>query len=355
VKILWGFKHGEVAVTFAARVLDNSRIGGAKLIRCAVADEHDGIVVDVVWSSSGDIFVSAGVDGRVKVWDGKKVRCLWTSERQTDSLAMNPCAKIAFDAEHGTVAAALDTGDIIIWSGLTSLYADKPSPEDASLSTSAGILVLTLPIAATPNMAGPSQNLVTMILNHQSNHRISLLTRRMHDRFFHRFNIDLLSRTIVEEAQFGDESNGSIHSIKLCLARDAEESSFVLVGDQLGYLNVYNWDESVPVNSTGSYIPPIRRLEAYEDGSSATCIEWNPTTLVTGSSAGTIRVWDSLTFEHLRSFASGARPLRSFSTEVLKNLILDNDTNGRKQTTRPPQLKPAISSYCATSPFCNII
>jgi WD40 repeat protein len=315
-KILWGFRHGEIAVTFANRVLDNSRTGGAKLIRCSVAEEHDGAVVDAVWSSDGDVFVSAGIDGRVKLWDGKKVRCLWTSERQTDNLVINPCTKIAFDSEHGTIAVALNTGDIVIWSGLISLYADSSRAEGVPIYTLARILV-----PALPDFIGPSQDLATISFDHQSNYQMSLLTRRLGDRFFHRFNIDLKSPKIVDEVRFGDESNGVICSIKLCLARDTQESSFVLAGDQIGHLNVYKWDESI---SGGSCILPVRRLEAYDDGSSVTCIEWNPTTLITGSSAGIVRVWDSVTFENLRSFASPWSRTRG-EWEGVKQMILERE------------------------------
>jgi WD40 repeat protein len=49
---------------------------------------------------------------------------------------------------------------------------------------------------------------------------------------------------------------------------------------------------------------PIRNFEAHQDGSSITAFTWNSVTLITGSVSGMVHVWDMLTFEHLRTFAS---------------------------------------------------
>jgi WD40 repeat protein len=147
----------------------------------------------------------------------------------------------------------------------------------------------------------------------------------MDDCFFRRFDVDLLSPKIVDEFRFGDECNGAILSIKQCIASNPEESSFILTGDQLGCLNFYDWEASIAVSSRESSIPPAKTLEAYDDGSGITSIEWNPATFVTGSSAGMVKVWDSLTFSLLRSFPSPWSRARGREWESVKQIILERE------------------------------
>ncbi|KAJ7187891.1 hypothetical protein C8R46DRAFT_1052986, partial [Mycena filopes] len=77
-KIAWGFRNGEVAFTSANKAMDAGSRSAAKFSRCTVGDEHQGIVLDV-----GTV--------RVKVWDSKKTRCVWTSEGR----APDECIKVA--------------------------------------------------------------------------------------------------------------------------------------------------------------------------------------------------------------------------------------------------------------------
>jgi hypothetical protein len=323
-KILWGFENGEVAITLANRVMDSSRIGSAKLIRCPVAEEHVGMVADAVWGADGNVFVSAGIDGRVKLWDSGKVRCLWTSELQEPELVSNPCTKVAFDAEHGIIAAALNSGDIALWFGLDSLYTVEPRADLVPSRVPEKIVIPAPLITAkvNPNM-GQSQEFATFVLHNNSSSQLSLLTNRVDDCFFYRFNIELSAHNVVEQIRFGDEHAGSIRSIKPFITQNA--ASFILVGDELGCLNVYDWNAPSSVPMEESAISPIKQFVAYEDGSSITSIEWNSTILITGSSNGTIKVWDSLTFALLRLFTvPGSKPERG-EWESVKQVILERN------------------------------
>ncbi|CAA7262686.1 unnamed protein product [Cyclocybe aegerita] len=94
---------------------------------------------------------------------------------------------------------------------------------------------------------------------------------------------------------------------------DAKQSSFVFVGDRLGCISIYQWDISAShpnLNARANAISPIRKFEAHQDGSSITSIAWNGLTLITGSVRGTTHVFDGLTFEFLRAFASPVLRLR---------------------------------------------
>lgn len=318
-QILWGFRGGEVAVTTATRVMDTSRTGGAKFVRCGVDDQHTGTVRDTVWGAGGNVFVSAGIDGRVKLWDGKTVRCLWTSTEDTP--LVDPCTKLAFDVEHGTVAVALQSGRIVLYVGLAAFYTitaipQHPSPEKINIHRE-----------YTESKGDPdeeqSQELATLSIHHSSDTHVSILAHHVDNPHFYRYYVDLPSRSVVDAIRFGDEYNGAIRSIKSFIAHNAGEASFVVTGDQLGFLSVYNWDEKLPTDAAP--IPPFRRIEAYEDGSHISSIEWNHVILVTGSSHGTVRAWDSLTFEPLRSFASPGSKTRGDEWEGVTQMVLEKE------------------------------
>ena len=78
-KILWGFTHGEVAVTTVNKVTDPSRTSAAGFSRSPISEQHNGTVDNIVWGEGGNTFLTAGTDGRVKFLDAAKTRCLWTS------------------------------------------------------------------------------------------------------------------------------------------------------------------------------------------------------------------------------------------------------------------------------------
>lgn len=320
-QISWGFRSGEVAITTATRVMDTSRTGGAKHVRCNVADKHNGTVVHTSWGAGSNVFVSAGTDGIVKLWDGKTVRCLWSSDQEEDRSVLDPCTKLAFDAEYGTIAVALQNGNIALWVGLALLYASPPVPHPSPPQK------IDIPAQFTPIMGSPyknqSQELATLVIHPHSTTQVSILSHHVDDCFFYRSNVDLLSRTVTNTVRFGDQYNGAIRSIKPVIAHDAGEASFVLTGDQLGVLSVYNWEENLPTNNAS--VPPFRRFEAYEDGSSILSIEWNCVVLITGSSDGKVRAWDSLTFEPLRSFVSPGSKPRNGEWEGVTQMILEKD------------------------------
>lgn len=58
------------------------------------------------------------------------------------------------------------------------------------------------------------------------------------------------------------------------------------------------------VHSPTDAITPLHKFEAHPDGASTTALAWNGLVLVTGSSRGTVQVFDGISFESLRSFPS---------------------------------------------------
>jgi WD40 repeat protein len=257
-----------VAFTAANKAMDAGSRSAAKFSRCAVGDGHLGIVLDVVWDGANA--VSAGGDGRVKIWDPKNTRCVWTSEAR----APDECIKVASNLGKGLVAGAMRSGEIVVWSNLA----------------------LDIPISAnTFTIPSPTQDASHEISGLFIDTAGALLVTFEDNALFYRFDVDL-STGAVECTKFGDQGLGAITSVAPFFTNQPGEYSLVITGTQLGCVGIYDWTSSNPL--------PTYKFEAYEDGASVTALAWNGVTLVTGCARGTTRVWDALTLEHLRSFPS---------------------------------------------------
>ena len=288
-KILWGFTHGEVAVTTANKVADPSRTSPAKFSRSPIAEQHNGAVTDGVWGEGGNVFLTAGTDGRVKLWDVAKMRCLWTSPgSQEPPFSTSFPSLLDFDSKKGIVVAAFSGGHIVIWSGLSPLYVGDDLPQ---------VNGLVIPPESYPLPAGISH----LVLD--TKHRISLLVHNHGSAHFHRYNVDLITGEI-ETIEFGQEADRSIKSLRLVPAVHATASPFVFTGDLLGSLSVYDWNS--PRAQKTDFVQPARRITAFDDDA-VSSIEWNPWVIATGSPTGTVKVWDSLKFTLLRTFHTHAR------------------------------------------------
>ncbi|KAJ7130828.1 hypothetical protein C8R43DRAFT_896155 [Mycena crocata] len=276
-KIVWGFRNGEVAFTAANKAMDAGSRSAAKFSRCAIGDEHQGTVLDAIWDGANA--VTGGGDGRVKVWDAKKIRCVWTS----DGRAPDECIKVAAALSKGIVAGAMRSGDIIVWSGFTS--------DMSASSTSIALFIILCPI----HEDGASREITGLYIDN-CGPCPALLVTFADNALFYRFDVDISTGTI-ESATFGDPGLGAITSLAPFFSNQTGEYSLVIAGTQLGCVGIYDW--------TALLNPlPSHKFEAYEDGTSVTALAWNGLTLVTGCARGTTKVWDGLTLEHLRTFAS---------------------------------------------------
>lgn len=291
-KILWGFAHGEVAVTAANKVTDPSRTSAAKFSRSPVPEQHNGTVVDAVWGKDGDVFLTAGIDGKVKLWDAAKLRCLWTSPvRQDIPFPTSHPSLLDFDSRKGIAVAAFSSGDIFIWWGLSQSHTGDNVHQVNEIAIPPGSL---LPL--------PLPDLSHLVLDTIDN--TSLLVHHLGSAHFHRHNINLATGE-VETIEFGEEIDRSIKCLKLVPAAQAKALPFVLVGDRLGSLSVYDWNASYAPKR--GLVRPVRRISVFDDGDAVSHIEWNPWVMATGSSTGTVKVWDSLKFHLLRTFQPPTR------------------------------------------------
>lgn len=305
-KILWGFRNGDVAIMTASKAMDlgggvNGR-SAAKLVRNKVDDQHEGNVTDVAWDEGKSFFVSGGADGKVKLWDAKKVECVWTSERQIGTLIKDPCARVASVLAKGVIVGAMQSGEIVLWTGfkLESLLSE----ENSSATFIRDIRIPSAVLASPNDQDGPAiPDISSLYIDTSATSTLTLLASYIDHPYFYRLRVDLESG-LVDHAVFGDNIFfGRIHSLKPFFSSRTTDSNFVITGDSLGCVSVYEWDVNPPFPHF-TPILPARKFEAYEDASSITALAWNGVTLMTGSDHAIVRVWDGLTFEHLKSFSS---------------------------------------------------
>jgi WD40 repeat protein len=323
-KILWGFRNGEVALMSANKVMDLGR-ATAKLTRCKIDDEHAKAVQDTIWCTN-DTFVTGALDGKVKLWDAKRVKCIWTSDIKEGSLIADPCVKVAATITEGVIVGVMKSGVIVVWTGLgTLLSEDSALPAQAIVSEIRISLPDSIPEPCSPERS-PAHDIMAIHLDHSTPCELVILAVYLNNTYFYRLRVDLRSKSTVV-TPFGEESSGSITAIKALFSDQEGESSFVIAGDKFGCIGIYDWDASPSesLNDKPPFVRPLRKFEAHEDGA-VTAIAWNSITLVSGSSRGTIKIWDSLTFALLRSFTSpGVRPPAGGEWDGVGQIILQRD------------------------------
>ncbi|KAG5637445.1 hypothetical protein H0H81_004554 [Sphagnurus paluster] len=317
-KALWGYRHGEVAVMTVPRAMDASRRPATNMARGNVRDGHEGAVLDTTWdSASGTFGLTAGADGRVKVWDTKTVRCLWVSEPLAKLGAPDACLKIAVSSGRGWVATVSSSGEVVLWTGFIFQSVDAFSASSVKVTR---VRCPEVPTQETTSNA--SAPVVTSLYIDDHSPDPTVLVAYEDSPFFYRIRIDTTGQ--IEITPFGDASFGFISVISPFFAPD---SSFVLAGDHLGCVSVYDWVAPTPTSSKSGVpsVQCVQKFEAHSDGASVTALAWNSVTLITGSSRGTSRVWDALSFEHLRTFmphGNERQPVRQILTGTDKQIVL---------------------------------
>ncbi|TFK69207.1 hypothetical protein BDN72DRAFT_840923 [Pluteus cervinus] len=295
-KIAWGYHSGEVAVLTANKATE-IHTQSSRFVKCTVSELHDGAVLDVIWDERRQWLVTGGSDSRVKLWIGKTVRCLWASESPIGPLTPDPCVKVASALNIGCIVGAMRSGKVVLWTGFTL---------DDSLELLMPSSITTYSFIPSTNESQGSRD-ITLLFIDSTAIAPRILVAYRDDPHVYRLEPSIEGRTL-NETLYGDTSFGPISTVAPFFAA-ASESSFILTGDHLGCVSVYDWSTSVS-QSVQTPIAPIRKFEAHEDGSSIAAIAWNGTTLVTGSARGATHVWDALTFDHLATFSAPTPSLR---------------------------------------------
>ncbi|KAI0753659.1 WD40-repeat-containing domain protein [Fomes fomentarius] len=333
-KILWGFRNGEVAVTTAVRTMDPSRTSASRLIRCRPGDCHEGAVECVSWATGIEgyvFFVSGGADGRVKLWEAKTtLKCLWNSNKQP-SLVPDPCVKAVMDMQQAVIAAGFRNGGLLVWTGLGALAeaSDSTTLEPRELRIPAPTATATPALQQHENTAqeltrlciAPREQCLSLLAIYHPSHHCHRLT--WND-----------TASAFERTLFGDDNSGPITAVYPVWGSRPDECDFVITGDQLGTISIYSWTAgpSSPTSTASASsaagaepVRAVRRFAAHEDGA-VTALAWNSAVLVSGSSRGTIKVWDALTLAPLRTFTTpSARPLPGAEWDAVGQILLERD------------------------------
>ncbi|TFY66774.1 hypothetical protein EVG20_g4314 [Dentipellis fragilis] len=280
-KIAWGFRDGSLTV-----------------IR--VEEEHQDAVESLKWSAGRDACITSGADGRIKLWSLNRFRCVWTSERKADALLVEPCIKVVEDVSNNLLVSATRSGALVVYSGR---FSDLLSTSALDLALPA-IREVRIP-APTPPSSNPLQpsgdekvEVSSIFIDSSAPERPSVLASYTNCPFIYRYNLGATTDdtgTVV----FGDAAYGPIRCVAPSFISADDGYSFVVAGDSLGGISIYDWNAT----SFHGSIPPARHIDVFPEAY-ATTLALNSTIIVVGSSRGTVKIVDALTFEPLRTIAA---------------------------------------------------
>ena len=306
--VLWGFRSGEISIVTASRAMEGRGRAAVTAYGCSIEDKHHGAVLDAVWGrNSGEkglktvnAALTAAADGRVKLWNASRVRCLWTSYVAPGVLVPDPCVKVAAVLERGIIVGAMSSGEVVVWSGLDAYLPDGPlrnrfPPVDE--------IRIPRPFHSLTNAASEPdapKHVPTALYVDRCVPILGILIAYDNHPYFYRLRVDLSSHE-VNTSCFGDASSGHVTAILPSFVRGPDESSFVVAGDRLGCISVYDWETAAPT-APAPAVTAVRKLVAHADGTCVSALAWNGAALATGSTRGVVRVWDALTLECVLDF-----------------------------------------------------
>ncbi|KAI0060157.1 hypothetical protein BV25DRAFT_987335 [Artomyces pyxidatus] len=314
--IIWGRRDGSVSVMFHPRTMSGTR-ATARLHTSTVEDEHVGAVQDAVWVGDGAACLTAGADGRIKIWSTRRFGCVWTSERVTGQ-PVDPCLKVVESLSNGMLVAGTKRGSLLIYHGFDFSVLHTPGASQGTVHS----LTITPPPFPSGSVDTGNRGVTTLYLDVRSPTSASILVGYEDDPLFYRYTVDLEASRVAVTA-FGDPAAGVNNCMQPAFSFDADETGYIVAGDQLGSISIYDW-EATPL--TDHPVPPTRRVDVFADAAIA-AVAVNTSVIAVGSSRGTIRVVDAVTFDALRSFAAPVH--NSVSQIVLKRDTLIGSVGSR--------------------------
>lgn len=315
-RVFWGKRSGEVTLAVVKQAMDSRAT--SKLIRCTVNDQHEGAVQHLVPDPVSNTFFSAGADGRIKIWDTKTLRLLWSTDKQQLSLVTDPFVSIAGRLSDGFVAGALTSGDILLY----RLHQSE-TPADGPRVRSSHQLRISSPIHhEKPGVRGEEsfseQRIARLWLHRTGESTVFLLVQYTHHPQFYRLHANIQSDDVTI-TPFGDSSFANISALEPVFATNSGDSNMVIVGDQLGFVSIYDGDASPQVPA-----PPVHRFEAHADA--VTAISYTPTVFVTGTAIGSTVIWDALTLVPKACCSSPApRPAPGQDPDGVSRILINDE------------------------------
>ena len=327
-KIVWGFRTGEVAVMTALKTMaiEGGRRAGAnsaKLVRCRGHDYHDAAVLGATWVwGNKTAFVTGGADGRIKLWDPKGVNCLWTSEPGPELVA-DAVLKVSLGND-GTIIGALRSGNLVIYTGLQALLLKENS------FSSAGVVEIRVPCPIADIRTFTTPGVLPEIgpLQIWSFSTEKILAAYKSPSFYR----VTVRGTAFELVQFGERSV-PISCITTSFARpghELAEMNLILTGDQLGSINIYDWD-AVGTGAVAESVKPIHEFHAHAFPITSLAQSPDSVVLISGSVDGEIKVWDALSFTLIRTFTFLSKALGpgvdpdGNNREAVEQIVVEGD------------------------------
>jgi hypothetical protein len=307
-RILWGFRSGSIAIVHASQVLNTASRPSTTITRCHVNDQHEGEVKDASWVP-GQVVVSAGADGTVKMWEAKTLQCIWTSPKKARPIPVHtPFVKVAAAHSQGIVVGGQADGEIVAWANV--------------LGGSAAVVEVRIPLQSSD--AGVTEAVeqkapTSIYLDASSNTNCAILVVYENDTLLHRFDVDF-SHGSHTHTVFGDGASGIITAIQPSFAAKPEERSFVTIGDAFGFIRVFPWEPS-----PNTPVVPSKIVEAFPDGDAVASLALSVHVVAAGSSShASVRVFDALSLVPLRTIHMPAVNARA-PPEPVSHVALDRD------------------------------
>ncbi|KAL1734565.1 hypothetical protein EV714DRAFT_202299 [Schizophyllum commune] len=298
-RVAWGYRNGQLAIVIAKKAMEGKVAADFSL--CRVDDFHEGAVVDVVWEQ--DLVVSAAADGRIKIWQKRRmIQCLWTSPKDERAVVPVKCAKVVSALARGFIACVMENGDILLWRGFVLGDAqDAGTPRVDAENVAVVRVPCPLPKPSSENLVDALPEVLAFHAD-KTAPKPTVLVAYLQQAFFYR--IAVAGPADIRISTYGDPAF-RLTSLAPFFTAEPTEHSFVLAGDHLGTIAIYDWAGKQVVTSTTDNSPPsltspLRKFDAHD--AAVTALASNGVVIATGSARGAIHAYDALTLERVRTF-----------------------------------------------------
>ncbi|KAL1720223.1 hypothetical protein EV715DRAFT_197331 [Schizophyllum commune] len=298
-RVAWGYRNGQLAIVIAKKAMEGKVAADFSL--CRVDDFHEGAVVDVVWEQ--DMVVSAAADGRLKIWQKRHmIQCLWTSPKDERAVVPVKCAKVVSALARGFIACVMENGDILLWRGFVLGDAqDAGTPRVDAENVAVVRVPCPLPKPSSENLVDALPEVLAFHAD-KTAAEPTVLVAYLQQALFYR--IAVAGPADIRISTYGDPAF-RLTSVAPFFTSEPTEHSFVLAGDHLGTIAIYDWAgkqvaTSTTDNSPPSLTSPLRKFDAHD--AAVTALASNGVVIATGSARGAIHAYDALTLERVRTF-----------------------------------------------------
>jgi WD40 repeat protein len=295
-KMAWGSQAGDIMVKTANKAVDPHANRRAAACMSSMNDSHDGWINHIAWAINNGLaqyLITAGEDGRVKVWNAENAALVWTSRRPDNGA---PFVRAVFDQTSRTAVALTETGDVFAWSPIPLQAADANTP----------IIQPRTLIGRVPSedLFRRMYNPTTTLLFDYTASKPSVFVHANDDVNMWRFGLDFDKESF--EMTRVDNSLGHVTASHLHQPSRASETSTLMVGTSVCQLSMFSLgtdaiqhvirEKDENINCISSNIS----FTTHEHGA-ITSIATNNVMLLVGNERGIISIWDMVTLRAVRT------------------------------------------------------